>query len=95
MIAVQMWRKVVKTITIRGVDPELDRLIKTSANENKLSINQWILQTLKGATGMSKKTLFKKYHDLDHLAGGWEKQELENFNNNTKIFKKIDKEIWE
>jgi hypothetical protein len=95
MIAIRLRRQVMKTITIRGIDPELDRFIKLNADENKLSINQWILQTLKNTMGIGKKNLFKQYHDLDHLAGGWGKQEQENFLKNAKNFEKIDKEIWQ
>lgn len=29
-----------KTITIRGVDPGLDRMIKAQAKQNSLSVNQ-------------------------------------------------------
>ena len=59
-----------KTITIRGIDAELDRVIKSRAQQNNLSVNQWILQALKKITGMMKEPVFKKYHDLDNLAGG-------------------------
>ena len=43
-----------KTITIRGIDPGLDRVIKSQAKQNSLSVNQWILQMLKKVTGMGK-----------------------------------------
>ena len=33
-----------KTITIRGIEPGLDRVIKSRAKQNNLSVNQWILQ---------------------------------------------------
>ena len=43
-----------KTITIRGIDPALNREIKSRAKRNSLSVNQWILQTLKEVTGFGK-----------------------------------------
>jgi hypothetical protein len=83
-----------KTITIRGIEPGLDRVIKSRAKQNNLSVNQWILQALKKVTGMGKELVFKKYHDLDALAGGWSKDEAKAFQKNTQIFEKIDKDVW-
>ncbi len=83
-----------KTITIRGIDPRLDQVIKSRAKQSSLSVNQWILQTLKKVTGMGKEPVFKKHHDLDALAGGWSKEEAKTFQGNTRIFEKIDKDVW-
>lgn len=83
-----------KTITIRGIDAELDRLIKTRAQQNNLSVNQWVLQALKKVTGTAKEPVFKKYHDLDHLAGGWSRDEAKEFRRNTRMFERIDEDVW-
>lgn len=83
-----------KTITIRGIDPGMDRVIKSRARQNSLSVNQWILQALKKVTGMGKEPVFKKHHDLDALAGGWSKEEAKAFQKNTQIFERIDEDVW-
>jgi len=83
-----------KTITIRGIDPGLDRAIKSRAKQNNLSVNQWIVQALKKVTGMGKEPVFKRYSDLDSLAGGWSKEEAKAFQRNTQIFERIDEDIW-
>jgi hypothetical protein len=83
-----------KTITIRRIDPRLDQGIKSWAKQNNLSVNQWILQTLKKVTGMEKESLFKKHNDLDSLAGGWNKEGMKAFQKNTQIFERIDGDIW-
>ena len=83
-----------KSITIRGIDPGLDRVIKSHARQNNLSVNQWILQALKKMTGIGKESVFKKYHDLDALAGGWSKEEEKAFQKNTKVFERIDEDLW-
>jgi hypothetical protein len=83
-----------KTITIRGIDPGLDQVIKSRAKQNSLSINQWILQALRKVTGMGKEPVFTKHHDLDALAGGWSKEEAKAFQKNTQIFEKIDEGVW-
>jgi hypothetical protein len=83
-----------KTITIRGVDPEMDVFVKKCARENGQSINQWILLSLKKIVGLGKKSNFEKHHDLDRFAGGWDRRELEEFNKNTAVFESIDKDLW-
>jgi hypothetical protein len=83
-----------KTITIRRIDPGLDRAIKSRAKQKNLSVNQWVLETLKKVTGMGKEPVFKKHTDLDALAGGWSKEEAKTFQKNTRIFKRIDEDVW-
>jgi hypothetical protein len=83
-----------KSITIRRIDPGLDRAIKSRARQNNLSVNQWILETMKKVTGMWKDPVFKKHTDLDALAGGWSKEEAKAFQKNTQLFERIDKGVW-
>lgn len=83
-----------KTITIRRIDPELDREVKSRAKQSNLSVNQWILHTLRKVTGMEKEPVFTKHDDLDALAGGWTKKEADAFRKNTRFFERIDEDIW-
>jgi hypothetical protein len=83
-----------KTVTIRGIDEELDRAIKSRAQQNNLSANQWILQALKKVTGTGREPVFKEYHDLDALAGGWTKEEAAAFKKHTHVFERIDEDAW-
>ena len=83
-----------KTITIRGIDPKLDQVMKLQAKQSSLSVNQWVLQALKRVTGMEKEPVFKRYHDLDGFAGGWSKEEAKAFQENTRIFENIDEDVW-
>ncbi len=83
-----------KTMTIRGIDPGLDRVIKSQAKQSSLSVNQWVLQVLRKVTGWGKEPMFKKHHDLDVLAGGWSKEEAKVFQKNTQIFERIDEDVW-
>lgn len=83
-----------KTLTIRGIDPELSNEIKKCAKENNKSINSFVLKILKSTFGIEKKREFPIYHDLDHLAGQWSAADETEFLNNTKAFEMIDKEMW-
>ena len=83
-----------KTITIRGIDTKLDQVLKSQAKQSSLSVNQWVLRTLKRVTGMEKEPVFKRHHDLDVFAGGWSKEEVKAFHENTRIFENIDEDVW-
>jgi hypothetical protein len=83
-----------KTITIRGIDDHLNQALKAKAAKENQSLNQCVLQALKKMTGIDKKPLFTKHHDLDHLAGGWDADETKAFLEHTKIFEEIDKDVW-
>ena len=83
-----------KTVTIRGIDENLDKMIKTLAGKAGMSINQWLIMALKKATCLDRDKVFNEYHDLDSLAGGWPKEEALQFRKNTGIFEAIDEEIW-
>ena len=83
-----------KTISIRGIDPETDRVIKARSQQDNLSVNQWILQVLKMATGTGKEPRFQKYHDLEHLAGTWSKEEAKEFSKTMRMFERVDGELW-
>ena len=83
-----------KTITIRGIELELEKTIKFNASRESLSINQWVLKALRHSAGLDKEKKFRKYDDLNSLAGGWSKKETETFLENIKIFDRIDEEVW-
>jgi hypothetical protein len=83
-----------KSITVRRIDPGLDRVIKSRAKQKNQSVNQWVLETLKKVTGMGKEPVFKKHTDLDALAGGWSKEEAKAFQKSTQIFERIDEDAW-
>ena len=85
-----------KTITVRGVDEHLsDGLKKMSAREGK-SVNQFILETLKGRLGLRKEKKFTAvHHDLDHLFGRWDEKEFKMIQRKITTERKIDKELWE
>jgi hypothetical protein len=84
----------VKNITIRGIDPELEKSLRSSARENADSMNTTILKLLRKALGLDKPMPFPEYHDLDDLAGTWSKEDEEEFNRVQKELSEIDEELW-
>jgi plasmid stability protein len=84
-----------KTLTIRGIDAELADRIKERATTSGESINKLILRVLKSALGLGEKKVFPVYHDLDHLAGTWTKEDEEEFHNSIRDLDKVDPELWQ
>lgn len=83
-----------KSVTIRGINEKLDRTLKAIARESQMSVNQWILQSLRKITGLEKQPPMIEHHNLGSLAGSWTKKNLEQFQSDTSIFADIDEEIW-
>lgn len=85
-------------ITIRGIPDEIKKIIEVEAKGKGLSINKAIISLLENTAG--KKVLKKEnkkqniYHDLDYLFGILTKEEAEELENNLKLQRKIDKELW-
>jgi len=84
-----------KTLTIRGIDPQLAEEIRKRAIKSGESINKLMLNLLRSALGLGNKKEFPIYHDLDHLAGTWTEEDEIEFNQNIQAFEKIDEDMWE
>lgn len=82
-----------KSITIHGVDDELDKLIRQKADAFGASINRTIKRLLKDSLGIGGQKKTKK-EDFSEFFGAWTKKEAEEFERNTADFEKIDKEDW-
>ncbi|RKX74272.1 MAG: antitoxin [Spirochaetes bacterium] len=83
-----------KTLTIRGLDTELDLKIKERAAQSGESINRIVLQLLKSSLGIGKNKAFPTYYDLDKLAGTWTENDELEFTANIEELGKVDKELW-
>ena len=85
-----------KAITIRGVDENLEKKLKGAAKSKSMSMNQFILNSLRKSLGLEKDNIHtKEFDDLDFLFGKWSEKEYESFENSQKAFQSIDREMWE
>jgi len=82
------------TMTVRGIDTEVAKLLKDQANSEGISVNAPLLKMVKESLGIEKKRRTKIYHDLDHLAGTWNEKDLKEFQKNVEDLEKVDKELW-
>jgi plasmid stability protein len=81
-------------MTIRGLDDITITALKEKAKQEGTSINAALLKILRKELGFEKKKYTVVYHDLDHLAGTWDKKDLAEFHKNVKDFEKIDEKMW-
>ncbi len=85
-----------KAITIRGIDPELDKKLKSASSNQGKSINQLILEIIRKSLGLEKaKKYTKEYDDLDNLFGSWKDDEFDSISDKINRERQIDTELWE
>lgn len=84
-----------KTITVRGIDPDVaGKLKKIAAKENK-TLNQLMLDLIEIRAGVKKEKKFtREYDDLDSLFGKWSQQEFLSIQNKIDDERVIDRELW-
>lgn len=85
-----------KTITIRGLAPEVSEKLKSVASKQDKSINQFVIEMIKRNLGLEKELRYsREYNDLDHLFGSWDQKEYQRIQKKIDSERRIDPEIWE
>ena len=84
-----------KTITLRNIDPELKKALSDKAELDSASLNSVVLQVLREAFGLQKRSRRKRNLELEKLAGSWGDKDKSEFEKNTSAFNKIDDEMWQ
>ncbi len=79
-------------ITLRKIPKRVDALIRSLSKKQNKSINKTIIILLEKALGIKDRS--NKKRDLSKFSGTWSNEDFNEFEKNTKIFNKIDKEIW-
>lgn len=79
---------------LRNVAPEVMLFLKKEAINRKISVNSLILQIIEQSMGITHRVKRTVFHDLDDLAGTWSHEDKKTFDEKTKSFEKIDKELW-
>lgn len=76
--------------TVRSVPEELDRELRSSCARENRSLNEYVIDTLKGGAGLSDTR--PEFHDLDYLSGSWIKDEL--CDKALAEFDKVEEGMW-
>jgi hypothetical protein len=79
-------------ITLRGIDPDVERKIRKMAKLSGKSINRVVLDIINESAGLGGKKL--PANSLKKLAGGWSENEALNFFESIKSSEQIDEEMW-
>jgi len=84
-------------LTLRGVDPVLDRRLRGEAEERGASLNRTALALLRESLGLQAENTKSErtYHDLDHLIGGWTDEEAADFEDRLGQVRRVDPEMWQ
>ena len=80
-------------ITLRNLPPALEQKLRKRAKQRGVSMNKAVIGVLEEAFGLAKKPR-TVYHDLDHLAGTWTKEEADEFDAALRKIRVIDPELW-
>ena len=84
-----------KSITIHGLDDDLDRTIRNLAAHDGLSLNKTIKNLLRRSLGLDDQRQTIRREQFEDLFGTWTKQDIEEFQANTANFSKVDQSDWQ
>lgn len=83
-----------KSITIHGIDEPLERLIKSKAHSEGLSVNKTLKKLLEESLGVRSPERGAHRGDFHEFCGIWNEEDLTYFENATKDLRQIDPEDW-
>lgn len=82
-----------KSITIHGLEDDLDEKIRSKAGEEGLILNKTLKLLVREALGMGSRRKDRR-QDFQDLFGTWSSEDLEAFGRATEGFSRIDTEDW-
>ncbi|MEX1245164.1 MAG: hypothetical protein WEB59_11730 [Thermoanaerobaculia bacterium] len=83
-----------KAITLRGLSPELGKLIVKRSAESGESLNRVVIAMLEQGAGLRRKPRPVLYHDLDRLAGSWSAEEAAELGRDLAEQRLVEAELW-
>lgn len=84
-----------KSITIRGIEPEVAEKLKQAASQQRTSINRIVLEMIHKELGLKKEKKYsRRYSDLDGLFGQWSEEEFQEISRAIEQNSQIDRELW-
>ena len=77
-------------ITLRGIEPEVEKKIRRIAKDSRKSVNQVIKEIIHKEFGKDRAPL----SSLKQLAGGWSQEEASEFLLSIQSCRQIDEDMW-
>ena len=84
-----------KSITIHGLDDQINDLIKSKAKSEGLSINKTVKKLLETSLGVRPQNERRNLYDFKEFCGLWTRADLDEFEEKTADLRKTDKRDWE
>jgi len=81
-----------KHLTIRNVPPEISNALEREKRRRAQSLNKTVLELLQSALGVAGQA--RPSNGLERLAGSWNHDEYQRFEEATACFEQIDEEYW-
>ncbi len=81
-------------ITLRNLDPDVEREIRQIAKKEGKSLNRVVIDMILQVTGSKKDKRKRSSESLKKLAGGWSKDDAAAFFDSIKSCEQIDEEMW-
>jgi len=81
-------------ITVRGIDPGLEKEIRRKAKVMGKSLNKVMLELIGGSAEPEKSRKKPAGASLAELAGGWSEKEAREFEESVRVFEEIDEAMW-
>jgi plasmid stability protein len=79
-------------LTLRHVPKNTESLLRLAAKKSGKSLNKTVIDLLNKSLGLSDSS--RKKRSFAACLGTWSKEEVDEFNSNTKVFETIDTEVW-
>jgi plasmid stability protein len=79
-------------LTLRHLPKNTESLLRTAAKKSGKSLNKTAIDLLNKSLGLSDSS--RKKRSFAGCSGTWSKEEVDEFNCNTKVFETIDPDMW-
>ena len=77
-------------LTVRNVPPDLAAALDAERRKRGISLNQTVLEILSQSLAVKR----QRNNGLRRLAGTWTEEEFREFEEATRAFEEIDRELW-
>lgn len=81
-------------ITLRGLSPEAEKMIRRRSTRKGKSMNRFLLEIIESEVLGDKSGKPREYDDLDDLIGRLTSEDAEMIDESLKEQRKIDSELW-
>ncbi len=81
-------------ITIRGLEPGVEKHIRTMARKSGKSLSRVVLDIIYQHIGLKKEKGMRPGDSLKKLAGGWNEEDSAEFMESIKSCEQIEEEMW-